>query len=206
MEPISLKGVIVAITEQDQAKIAGAVRALFQERKVVSLDQTGEYLRSVVNLHLEQTDIEECIARLFEPRGANLPAIELHQAMLFRRSAMAYWLGQYAILVMEEQYIQPAEEEKDSKIRAHVYLFFGIAGDAEQIGKFLGAARSTQAILEYLKKEGIDVGNWHPLDPGQWKRFVSQSAEKIEGLVKTFGASLYAENVDPQQKLIAFAL
>lgn len=185
----------MAITEQDRTQILGAAKALFQERKTFSLDDLSDYLRSVVNVKVDPADVEESLSRLFEPKGANLPAIELHQCMAFRRSAMAYWLGQYAILVMEQNYIsQPAEgEEAHNKIRANVYLFFGIAGDEPETGKLLGMARSTKDILDYLKTQGIEVGNWHPLDKGAWKRFVPQSEDKIEELVKSFGKSLYAK-------------
>jgi hypothetical protein len=78
-------------------------------------------------------------------------------------------------------------------VNVHVYLFFGVAGDTEQTGKFLGVARSTKDILDYLKSQGIEIGNWHPLDKGQWKRFIPHSSEKIDELVKSFGKSLYCK-------------
>src|SRR6266571_2207554 len=104
---------LVAITEQDRTQIMGAAKALFAERKTFSLDDLTDYLRSVVNVKVDPADVEESLSRLFERQGGNLPALELHQCMLFRRSALAYWLGQYAILVMEEVYkSEPAEGEK----------------------------------------------------------------------------------------------
>src|SRR6266571_1575600 len=121
---------------------------------------------------------------------------------------MAYWLGQYAILVMEENYIsQPTEgEEAHNKIRANVYLFFGIAGDEPETGKLLGMAKSTKDILDYLKGQGIEVGNWHPLDKGAWKRFIPQSSDKIDELVKSFGKSLYGGKGVGTTNSVVFAL
>jgi hypothetical protein len=198
----------MAITEQDQRRVLGAAKALFQERKSVSLDDLTEYIRSVLNIQVETTDVEESLTRLFERPGGNLPAIELHQAMAFRRSALAYWLGQYAILVIESTYIaEVAEGEKESNTRTNVYLFFGVAGNEPQTGKFLGVARSTKGILEHLKAQGIEVGGWHPLDSEQWKTFIPHSPEKITELAKTFGKSLYSGRYDSQQQTaIVFAL
>jgi hypothetical protein len=183
----------LAITEQDQRQVLGAAKALFQQKKVVNLDDLTDYIRSVIHLQLEPADVEEAVSRLFERQGGNLPAIELHQCMIFRRSALAYWMAQYAILVMEEIYrSEPAEGE--TEIRGDIYLFFGIAGDDPQMGKFLGAARSTKDVLEFLKSQGIEVQGWHPLDPDQWKSLVPHTAEKIQELVKDFGKSLFAKN------------
>ncbi len=192
----------MAITEQDRTQIVGAAKALFQERKQFNLDDLSDYLRTVVNIRVEPTDIEEILSRLFERQGANLPAIELHQCMVFRRSAIAYWLAQYAILVMEEQYIQPAEDEKDNKVSAHVYLFFGVAGNEPQVGKLLGMARSTKDILDYLKSQGIEVSGWHPLDKGQWKHFIPHTSEKIDELVKSFGKSLYGKGLSTTNTIV----
>lgn len=184
----------MAITEQDQEKIQGAAKALFQERKTLSLEEVTDYLRSVVHFPVDPADVETCLARLFERQGGNLPAIELHQCMLFRRSALAYWMAQYAILVIEEVFkSEPAEGEKEGTVRTHVYLFFGVAGDEPQTGKFLGAAKDPKDILDYLKTQGIEVGNWHPLDRGAWKHFIAHSPEKIEELAKSFGYSLFVK-------------
>jgi hypothetical protein len=193
----------VAITDQDRTQIMGAAKALFQQKKAVNLDDLTDYLRSVVNVKLETADVEESLSRLFERQGANLPAIELHQCMLFRRSALAYWMADYAILVMEEIYIsEPDEGEKEGSTRTHVYLFFGVAGDAEQTGKLLGMARSTKDVLDVLKSHGIEIGNWHPLDRGAWKRFIPYSSEKIDEFVGKFGKSMFGKSLGTTSSVI----
>lgn len=194
----------MAITDVDRDRILGAAKALFQEKKSVSLENLTDYLRTVVNIQVDPSDVEESLTRLFERQGSNLTAIELDQAMVFRRSALAYWMAGYAILVMEEIYKSEPADEKDA-VRANVYLFFGIAGDEPQSGKFLGAARTAKDILEYLKGKEIEVGRWHPLDKGQWKNFVPHSSDKIDELVKTFGNSLYSKE-HGAAKSITFSL
>lgn len=144
----------MAISEKEAACVYGTAKALFQEKKTVSLEDVSDYLRTVANTPMVTADIEECLTRLFEKQH-NAPAVQLHQAFLFRKAAVGYWLGAYRIQVIE------IRVEQSEEMRFTAYPFYGIADGARP--KLLGIAFNTSSVLDYLKKQGVEIDQWFPI-------------------------------------------
>lgn len=170
----------MAVTEQDVERIYGSARALFQERKTLSLEDVSEYLRTVANTPMESADIEECLTRLFEKNTGNAPAVELHQAFLFRNAAMGYWLGVYRILVLQ------VTVERGENGCFLAYPFYGVAEDGRV--KHLGIAFGTKHVLEHLKAQGVEVDRWFPI--ANWTKIVPGEREDNLKRFSNLGKSL----------------
>jgi hypothetical protein len=170
----------MALTEQDQQRIYGAAKALFSERKRLTLDDMMEYLRTVTNTPMEVADVEESFSRLFERRAGNLPAVELHQAFLFRDAAIGYWRAEYAIVV-----IQTSTIASDGKLW-RVYAFYGLAG--EEKGKLIGVTGGMGNVLKYLKDVGLDIPGWFPL--AEWEHLLPGTPQERAEMIDRMGKEI----------------
>lgn len=170
----------MALTEQDQQRMYGAAKALFRERKRLTLDEVAEYLRTVTKTPMEIADIEEGFSRLFERRGGTLPAVELYQAFLFRNAAIGYWRSEYAIIVIRTSTI--VADGKPWRI----YAFYGLAG--EEKGKCIGVAAGIGNILQYLKDVGLDIAGWFPLT--QWEHLLPGTPQERTDLISRLGQEI----------------
>lgn len=170
----------MGVTDQDVERIYGSARALFRERKTICLEDVSEYLRTVANTPMEPADIEECLTRLFEKNAENAPAVELHQAFLFRNAAMGYWLGVYRILVLQVT----VERGEDSRFLA--YPFYGVAEDGR--AKHLGIAFGTTHVLEHLKAQGVEIDHWFPV--ANWTTMIPGEREEHLKRFSNLGKSL----------------
>jgi hypothetical protein len=170
----------LGVTEQDIERIHGSAKALFQERKTISLEDVSEYLRTVANTPMEATDIEECLTRLFEKSTGNMPAVALHQVFLFRNAAIGHWLGAYRILVLQVT----IERGEDTRFLA--YPFYGLADDGR--AKHLGIAFGTGHVLNHLKEQGVEIEHWFPV--ANWTKLVPGEREENLKRFSNLGKSL----------------
>ena len=160
----------MAVQETDVERIYGCAKALFQENKAISVEEVVEYMRTVANMPLLAEDIEECLTRLFDKTTGNNPAVELHQAFLFRHAAVGYWLGTYRILVLQ---VRPTREEEKQPFFA--YPMYGVPDDGA--AKLISIATHPKHALEFLKTQGIDITRWFPLE--NWTKLVPGKPEEI---------------------------
>jgi hypothetical protein len=182
------------MTTEQQAtteRVLGAARALFQERKILSVDEVRDYLKSVAQVHLPASEVEECISRLFSGQMENLPAVALQQAFLFKRAARGIWRGQYSILIVEKIYNLPEPTDTSGGGR-DIYLMFGVADDEEATSKFLGAASSPDTALQLLKQFSLEIDGWFPLSASQCKTLLAR--DDLKELVAKFGKSLFSDS------------
>jgi hypothetical protein len=180
----------VTTDQSTSERVLGAARALFQERKSLSVDDIRAYLKEVAHIHLPETEVEEIVGRLFIGQVGNLPAVELHQAFVFKRAARGFWLGQYSILVLQCAYTLPDQTEESGTGRS-LYLLFGIAGDEEAAERLLGAASDTRHVQAQLQEVGIDIGGWFPLATSQWQALLPHTKD-LKEIVEKFGKSLFS--------------
>lgn len=169
----------MALTEQDQQRVYGAAKALFSERKRLTLDEVVAYLRTVTNTPMETADIEESFSRLFERRGGNLPAVELYQAFLFQNAAIGYWRSEYAIVVIRTSIVADGKPWR-------IYACYGLAG--EERGKFIGVAAGIGNILKYLRDVGLDISGWFPL--AQWEHLLPGTPQERTDLISRLGQEI----------------
>jgi hypothetical protein len=171
-------------------RVLGAARALFQERKVLSIEEIRNYLKNVAQVHVSESEVELILSRWLCGQADNLPAVALHQAFLFKRSARGFWRGQYSVLVLERVYgLDSSENQKSGRV---LYLVYGIADDGEATAKFLGAAVSPEVVLKHLQQSGLEITGWFPLSAEQSKALLTPTTEDLKGLVDQFGKSLFS--------------
>jgi hypothetical protein len=174
-------------------RILGAARALFQERKSVSVDDIRDYLKHVAQVPVSVSEVEEIVGRLFTGETSHLPAVALHQVFLFKRAARGFWLGQYGVLVLQRTF-KVTEPQPGGGTGRNVYLLFGLADDGTEISaKFLGAAISPDEVLKQLSQAGVAIEGWFPLSVEQWKALLS-TIDDLDELAEKFGASLYSSS------------
>jgi hypothetical protein len=171
-------------------QVIGAARALFRERRTLSVDDIRTYLKQVAQVHLSEIEVEETVNHLLSGHAGNLPAIALHQAFVFKRAARGFWHGQYSILVVEATYQLPSPTATSGTGRG-IYFTFGIADDEEATEKFLGAASNPEAVLKLLQQEGIEIDGWFPLAAEQWKALL-HTTKDLKTIVEKFGPSVYS--------------
>lgn len=171
----------MAVQEQDVERIYGCARALFQEKKAISIEDVTEYMRTVANAPMLVADIEECLTRLFDKSTGNNPAVELHQAFLFRHAAVGYWLGTYRILVLQVRAMRG--EEKQAFL---AYPIYGVPEDGT--AKLIGIATQAKHVLEFLTAQGVEISRWFPLE--DWEKLVSGKREEILKELATLSSKL----------------
>lgn len=172
----------MAVQERDVERIYGCARALFQEKKAISVEDVTEYMRAVANAPMLVADIEECLTRLFDRSTGNNPAVELHQAFLFRYAAVGYWLGAYRILVLQVRATRGEEKQA-----SHAYPFYGVPEDGT--AKLIGVATRVKHVLEFLTAQGIEISRWFPLGD-DWEKLVPGKREEILKELVALGSKL----------------
>jgi hypothetical protein len=173
----------VAVTKQDVERIYGCAKALLQEKRAISIEDVSEYMRTVINAPMLVADIEECLVRLFEKAG-NDPAVDLHQAFLFRDAAVGYWLGVYRILVLQIR----VDRGENGCFLAHA--FYGVPDDGQ--AKLLGISLKAANILAYLKEQGVEIERWFPL--ADWTKIVKGTREETLKHLGNLSKSLSESN------------